>query len=397
MLSSWPASWRVAKVRPTARGDRTSSATSSSRWKVEINDDHVEERFLAVCVGGGQAHRPAAHSRPSASRHSPSRDRSERPKASTARRGPGWAAGYAPRPVGYRSCREGGRCSGEPPRGVGCRAHLRLPRRRDQRHDVLPALQRRPDTRFRAGVAHEETAGFAGPRPTSSPPAAARWAAAIVTSGPGRGTPAERPVRRQARPPAGGRASSAQTALTAQGGGFLPGDRPPPRCTRTSPGFLAQSSTTPARCGTWSTGPCRTALAHRHPWPCLVLPNDVQDEKAGPRPAAPPRAPYYRHPNARPSSRPLPVPAEADLGRRRRRAAPAGRRSRCSSGRAPSRRGGRGRRDRGAVGCGGGRPRCWLAPGRLPTSGNRGCTGAIGLLGLTRPSWHPTGRSATGC
>ena len=101
----------------------------------------------------------------------------------------------------------------------------------------------------------------------------------LATSGPGRDPPAQRPLRRQARPPAGRRdrrpagARGARRQLPA-------GGRPARRCSRTSPRVRRRSAMDAAQI----RAPDRPRDAHRrdraHRRPCVIVPNDVQEADA---------------------------------------------------------------------------------------------------------------------
>ncbi|MDT7578356.1 MAG: hypothetical protein QOH17_4689 [Pseudonocardiales bacterium] len=167
---------------------------------------------------------------------------------------------------------------------------------------ITAALQRRDDTRF-VQVRHEETAGFAASAHVKYGGAAI--GAAVVTSGPGAihllnglydAKLDHQPVV----------ALVGQTALTAQGGGYYQ-EVDLLSLYKDVAGFLAQLDD-PSQVRHLVDRACRTALAHRTV-AVLVVPNDIQDEKAVLDP--PHTHGHYATSNA-PSSRPT-VPPEADL------------------------------------------------------------------------------------
>jgi pyruvate dehydrogenase (quinone) len=167
---------------------------------------------------------------------------------------------------------------------------------------MTSALQRRPDTRF-VQVRHEETAGFAATAHVKY--GGGPLGAAIVTSGPGavhllNGLYDAKLDRQPVVALVG------QTALTAQGGGFYQ-EIDLLTLYKDVAGFLAQLDH-PSQVRHLVDRACRTALAHRTV-AVLVLPNDVQDEKAVLDP--PHRHAHFATSNA-PSSRTT-TPTEADL------------------------------------------------------------------------------------
>jgi pyruvate dehydrogenase (quinone) len=167
---------------------------------------------------------------------------------------------------------------------------------------LTAALQRRDDTRF-VQVRHEETAGFAAAAHVKYGGAAI--GAALVTSGPGAihllnglydAKLDHQPVV----------ALVGQTARTAQGGGYYQ-EVDLLSLYKDVAGFLAELDE-PSQVRHLVDRACRTALAHRTV-AVLVVPNDIQDEKAILDP--PHTHGHYATSNA-PSSRPT-VPADADL------------------------------------------------------------------------------------
>ncbi|MBW0092275.1 thiamine pyrophosphate-requiring protein [Pseudonocardia sp. KRD-184] len=167
---------------------------------------------------------------------------------------------------------------------------------------MTAALQRREDTRF-VQVRHEETAGFAASAHVKY--GGGPIGAALVTSGPGAvhllnglydAKLDHQPVV----------ALVGQTGLTAQGGGYYQ-EVDLLSLYKDVAGFLAQLDD-PSQVRHLVDRACRTALSDRTV-AVLVLPNDVQDEKAV---LDPPHAHgYYATSNA-PSTRPT-MPAEDDL------------------------------------------------------------------------------------
>ena len=152
-------------------------------------------------------------------------------------------------------------------------------------------------------------------------------------AGSGRGAPAQRPVRRQARPPAGRR--DRRTAADHRARRGVPaGDRPHRRSSRTSPRSTSQTVLR-ARAGARWSSTARSARRWPPARPCVVvLPHDVQ---AAPAPEAPPHehgvvptAPAWRPPRV--------VPADDDLAERRGGARTPASGSRCSSGQGAARR-----------------------------------------------------------
>jgi pyruvate dehydrogenase (quinone) len=167
---------------------------------------------------------------------------------------------------------------------------------------LTAALQRREDTRF-VQVRHEETAGFAASAHVKY--GGGPIGAALVTSGPGAihllnglydAKLDHQPVV----------ALVGQTGLTAQGGGYYQ-EVDLLSLYKDVAGFLAQLDD-PSQVRHLVDRACRTALAHRTV-AVLVVPNDIQDEKAVLDP--PHTHGHYATSNA-PSSRPT-VPPEADL------------------------------------------------------------------------------------
>ena len=93
--------------------------------------------------------------------------------------------------------------------------------------------------------------------------------------GPGRDPPAQRPLRRQARPPAGGRDRRPAGARRARR--RLPaGGRPADACSRTSRTSTCRWPRRRRRCGTWSTARCASRSTERTVT-CIIVPNDVQE------------------------------------------------------------------------------------------------------------------------
>ena len=167
---------------------------------------------------------------------------------------------------------------------------------------VTSALQRRDDVSF-VQVRHEETAGFAASAHVKY--GGGTIGATLVTSGPGAihllnglydAKLDHQPVV----------ALVGQTALTAQGGGYYQ-EVDLLALYKDLAGFLAQLDD-PSQVRHLVDRACRTALAHRTV-SVLVLPNDIQDEKAVVEP--PHSHGHYATSNA-PSTRPT-VPPEADL------------------------------------------------------------------------------------
>ena len=167
---------------------------------------------------------------------------------------------------------------------------------------LTAALQRREDTRF-VQVRHEETAGFAASAHVKF--GGGPIGAALVTSGPGAvhllnglydAKLDHQPVV----------ALVGQTALTAQGGGYYQ-EVDLLALYKDVAGYLAQLDD-PSQVRHLVDRACRTALAHRTV-SVLVVPNDIQDEKAVLDP--PHSHGHYATSNA-PSSRPT-IPPQADL------------------------------------------------------------------------------------
>ncbi|GAA1307752.1 thiamine pyrophosphate-requiring protein [Pseudonocardia xinjiangensis] len=167
---------------------------------------------------------------------------------------------------------------------------------------MTSALQRRPDTRF-VQLRHEETAGFAAAAHVKY--GGGPLGAALVTSGPGAvhllnglydAKLDHQPVV----------ALVGQTALTAQGGGYYQ-EIDLLALYKDVAGFLAQLDD-PNQVRHLVDRACRTALAHRTV-SVLVLPNDIQDEKAV---LDPPHSHAHFATSNAPSTR-VTVPPEADL------------------------------------------------------------------------------------
>jgi pyruvate dehydrogenase (quinone) len=167
---------------------------------------------------------------------------------------------------------------------------------------ITAALQRRDDTRF-VQVRHEETAGFAASAHVKY--GGGTIGAALATSGPGAihllnglydAKLDHQPVV----------ALVGQTGLTAQGGGYYQ-EVDLLSLYKDVAGFLAQVDD-PSQVRHLVDRACRTALAHRTV-AVLVVPNDIQDEKAILDP--PHSHGHYATSNA-PSSRPT-VPPDGDL------------------------------------------------------------------------------------
>jgi pyruvate dehydrogenase (quinone) len=167
---------------------------------------------------------------------------------------------------------------------------------------MTSALQRRPDTRF-VQLRHEETAGFAAAAHVKY--GGGPLGAALVTSGPGAvhllnglydAKLDHQPVV----------ALVGQTALTAQGGGYYQ-EVDLLALYKDVAGFLAQLDD-PNQVRHLVDRACRTALAHRTV-SVLVLPNDIQDEKAV---LDPPHSHAHFATSNAPSTR-VTVPPEADL------------------------------------------------------------------------------------
>ncbi|HEY0815658.1 MAG TPA: thiamine pyrophosphate-requiring protein [Pseudonocardia sp.] len=167
---------------------------------------------------------------------------------------------------------------------------------------ITAALQRRDDTRF-VQVRHEETAGFAASAHVKYGGAAI--GAAVVTSGPGAihllnglydAKLDHQPVV----------ALVGQTGLTAQGGGYYQ-EVDLLSLYKDVAGFLAQVDE-PSQVRHLVDRACRTALAHRTV-AVLVVPNDIQDEKAV---LDPPHSHGHFATSNAPSSAPT-APSEADL------------------------------------------------------------------------------------
>jgi pyruvate dehydrogenase (quinone) len=167
---------------------------------------------------------------------------------------------------------------------------------------MTSALQRRADTRF-VQVRHEETAGFAASAHVKYGGAAI--GVVLVTSGPGaiHALNGVYDAKLDHQPVV---ALVGQTGLTAQGGGYYQ-EVDLLALYKDVAGFLAQLDE-PSQVRHLVDRACRTALAHRSV-SVLVLPNDIQDEKAVLDP--PHSHGHYATSNA-PSTRPT-VPPDADL------------------------------------------------------------------------------------
>ncbi|GAA2542029.1 thiamine pyrophosphate-requiring protein [Pseudonocardia hydrocarbonoxydans] len=168
---------------------------------------------------------------------------------------------------------------------------------------VTAALQRRPDDLQFVQVRHEETAGFAAAAHVKY--GGGPLGAALVTSGPGAlhllnglydAALDHQPVV----------ALVGQTPLTAQGGGYYQ-EIDLTALLSDVAGFVAQLDD-PGQVRHLVDRACRTALAHRTV-AVLVLPSDVQDERAV---TEPPRAHGHHRTSNAPSSRPT-IPPAADL------------------------------------------------------------------------------------
>ena len=162
------------------------------------------------------------------------------------------------------------------PLDLGHQAHLRLSRRRDQRDHGRVRSARATVTRPEfIQVRHEEMAAFMA---CAHAKFTGELGVCLATSGPGRDPPAERSLRRQARPPAGGRdrrpagASRPRRQLPA-------GDRPPVACSRTSPTSSSRWRWCPAQIRHLVDRACRIALAERTVT-ALIIPNDLQEADA---------------------------------------------------------------------------------------------------------------------
>ena len=134
----------------------------------------------------------------------------------------------------------------------------------------------------------------------------------MATSGPGRDPPAERPLRREARPSAGGRdrrpagADGARRQLPA-------GGRPDARCSRTSRTSTCTWRPTPAQIRHLVDRAMRIATAERTVT-CVIVPNDVQSRRRSPSR----RASTARCTRASATAPPRVVPAERRPRARRR-------------------------------------------------------------------------------
>ena len=125
----------------------------------------------------------------------------------------------------------------------------------------------------------------------------------VATSGPGRDPPAQRPVRRQARPRAGGGDRRADGAVG--DGRLLPaGGRPAERCSRTSAATTCRCARCPQQLPNLIDRAIRIAVEPSTAPTCLIFPSDVFDLEYEPPGHAFKQVPVQRrHRLRRPSPR----------------------------------------------------------------------------------------------
>ena len=158
------------------------------------------------------------------------------------------------------------------PAGVGRQARLRLSRRWHQRAEPrLPRGRRARSSSSRSR--HEEIAAFAA---CAHAKLTGEVGVCMATSGPGRDPPAQRPLRRQARPRAGAWRSSASRSAC-RSAATTSRRSTCARCSRTSRAeYLAEVQRPARRPRTWSTARCGSRWSQRTVT-AIIVPSDVQE------------------------------------------------------------------------------------------------------------------------